>query len=89
MVMAVMASMLRAEPRHLQRLRRGKLSGSRRVLKFRSELLELARLRGIALGSGSVGLILELRREPRSDLFEQSGILLLDLLEHAQETGCR
>jgi hypothetical protein len=89
MVMAVVASMMRAEPRLLQGFRRGKLSSGRRVFKFRRELLKLARLGGIALGGGSVGLILELRRDPRSDLLEQSGVLLLDLLEHAQEAGCR
>ena len=87
--MAVVASMMGAETRLLEGLRRGKLSGSRRVLKFCRKLLELARLRGIALGGGSVGLILKLRGQSRRDLFEECGILLLNLLEHAQETGCR
>lgn len=62
MVMAVMASVVRTESRLLQLLRRGKLPGGRRVLKFRRDLLELARFRGIALRRCSVGLILVLRR---------------------------
>ena len=89
MVMAVVTSMMRAEPCLLQRLRRRKLSGRGGVLEFRSDLLELAGLRGIALSGGGVGLILELRSELRSDLFEKGWILLLDLLEHAQKARGR
>jgi len=87
--MAVVPAMMRAEPRLLQRLRRGKLPGRRGVLEFRSKLLELARLGGIALGRRRLSLILELRRHPRRNLLEQCGILLLDLLEHAQKARGR
>lgn len=85
MVMAVVTSMMRAKSRLLQRLRRGELSSGRGVLEFRRDLFKLAGLGGIALGSGGVGLILELRSELRSDLFEKGWILLLNLLQHAQK----
>ncbi len=85
----MMVVVVRAETRLLQVLGRGKLSGLGRVLELRGELVELAGLGRVAIGLRLLGLLLEAGRNVRNHLLELVGILLLELLEQAQELGQR
>ena len=80
---------VRALPHGLQVLNRGELAGLGRVLEVGGELVELRGAYGVALRLRLLRLLLETNRDLRGYLLELIRVLLLDLLEHAHELGCR